>query len=64
MTIDRSFQGRMRLMDAITRRGVTPRFWEAFLVEVDRLTPADLEAVLRRVVREQVPVQERMQQEL
>jgi hypothetical protein len=64
MTADRSFQGRMRLMDAIARRGVTPRFWEAFLVEVERLTPADLEAVLRAVVREKVPVQERVRQEL
>ena len=62
--IDRSFSGRMRLMDAIARGGVTPRFWQAFLSEVDRLSPGDLQAVMRAVMRAKVPTQERMQQEL
>ena len=62
--VDRSMSGRMRLMDAIAREGVTPRFWQAFSSEVERLAPADLEAVLRAVVREQVPHQARVGQQL
>ena len=54
----------MRLMDAIAREGVTPRFWQAFSSEVERLAPADLEAVLRAVAREQVPHQARAEQQL
>lgn len=46
---DRSYSGRMRLMDAIARDGVSPRFWMAFLSEVETLSPADLRAVMRAV---------------
>ena len=54
----------MRLMDAIARRGVSPSFWQAFLNEVDTLSPADLEAVMRAVMAIQVPYQAQARQEI
>ena len=54
----------MRLMDAIARGGISTRFWQAFLNEVDALSPADLEAVMRAVMAIQVPYQAQAQQQI